>query len=78
MELQAGGVRASTRHQSVALRPVARSSSNCAVMVMWLVERGTNGACCTFRISGAMLALATELARPGVPLVLAARQFWPY
>src|SRR2546427_11013658 len=47
-------------------------------MVMEFVERGMRGKCCTFRMSGATFALSAELARPGVPLVLFARQFWPY
>ena len=45
---------------------------------MEFVARGMRGKCCTSRMSGAMFALSTELARPGVPLVLFARQFWPY
>src|SRR5258708_27662131 len=69
---------ASSRHHKVAVTPVACSSKICAVMVILFVGRGTKGKCATFKISGATLVAATELARPGVPLVLLSRQFWPY
>ena len=47
----------------------AVSSTRRAVIVTGSPGFGMTGACFTSRIIGAMLALATELARPGVPLV---------
>src|SRR2546428_2866729 len=65
--------------KSETARPVCNSSMILAVMLTVFVDLGTTGKCVTSTISGAIFEAATELARPGVPLLTRlARQFWPY
>src|SRR6267154_788924 len=58
--------------------PLANSSLTRAVIATLSVGRGTGGKWVTSVMTGAILFVRRELARPGVPLMPAlGSQFWP-
>jgi len=78
VELNVPPLAASTRQRRLAVMLPGVSSFSWALIVTVSVDLGISGVCDTLVIKGATLALATELATPGVPCsVLLAAQFWP-
>src|SRR5689334_769233 len=67
MDVNAGGVAASTRQNSDADCAVPTSSTSLAVIFTGSVDFGISVDCETSKIIGAMLLLNTEFAAPGVP-----------
>src|SRR4051812_41683558 len=68
----------STRQRRVAVSPVVCSSARRALIVTVSVDLGISGNWAMSRMSGATLALAVELAVPGVPPAgVLGFQFWP-